>query len=307
MDVQDFNKFNRIGREYPLSISWDLVTHCQLNCSYCYYRPYTSQTKYEDIMNLVLNRLKAVDGPFEVSLLGGEPTLHPHFAQLISRLCSINNLLKISVVTNFMAPLEFWRSLEGYSDKLEIIPSFHAEYFHMSFFEKILLLKNNFSFNLGFVLHHSADYLPQMKQAIEYYINYLSQDVRISFNKLVNKNGNEERYYAYDLKVLEFIAETQNKFKAKFALEIVQLFNDNEISEISQWEFGENNLNRVKGWSCHMSSLVITADGHVIYPCTYQKKHILFANLEKRNLICPLDFCPSEAFWNYQKIRPTLK
>lgn len=294
-------KITSVGEPSPLSISWELVTHCQFACSYCYFHPYESSIKYEEVMMLVLMKLKKIDVPFEITLLGGEPTLHPHFHQIVQELFEMENVLRIEVISNFQPQVDFWEPLKPFKEKLELVLSYHVEYSQNLFFKKIQALKNNFMMNIIFLVHHDEKYLEKMKEASDYYFSLNLEFIPITFAKLVDRD-NQVKYYPYKEANLAFMRDLEAKVKKLKNPETVKVeYGDGLKGEIDQLTFGNSNLNRFKGWNCKMNSLIIHPDGVVMYPCTGEKKHILFATLKGRILKCPLDFCGCEAYWRFEK------
>lgn len=294
-------EITKVGRGNPLSISWELVTHCQFACTYCYFNPYESNTNYTDLMKMVLTKLEKVNEPMELTLLGGEPTLHPQFYELIERLHSLENVKKIDIVTNFHKPAEFWEPLIPYSNKIDIIMSYHVEYAQNNFFKKIQQLKDKFSMTVHFLIHNDVKYLPKMNEAADDYFKLGLEDIAITCNKLIDHSGNSNKYYPYQEETLEFLRQLEQRIKTKKNPETIRVHTQNQEAELTQLEFVNNNYNYFKGWKCQMNALLIHPDGFVSYPCTNQKKHILFAELKKRTLNCAHEVCTCAANWNYTK------
>lgn len=291
-----------VGGKSLLSISWELVTHCQFACSYCYFHPYESDIQYKEVMKLVLLKLKKINEPFEITLLGGEPTLHPEFHQIVKELYEIENVVKIEVISNFQPTVEFWEPLKPYSKKLDLILSYHVEYAQNLFFKKIQSLKNHFQMMIIFLVHHEEKYLAKMREASDYYFSLDLEFIPITFARLVDRDD-QVKYYPYTETTLAFMGELEKKVLALKNPEMVKVeYADGQRDEINQLTFGNLNLNRFKGWKCQMNSLIIHPDGVVMYPCTGEKKHILFAELKGRQIKCPLDFCGCEAYWRFEKV-----
>lgn len=297
-------KIKTVGGPSILNISWELVTHCQFACSYCYFKPYESDIQYSEVMKLVLLKLKKINEPFGITLLGGEPTLHPEFFQIIKELYAIENVTRIDIISNFQQPIEFWERLKPYSSKMELNLSYHPEYAQNQFFKKIETLKNDFPMTIIFLVHHREEYLEKMREASEYYFSLDLEFIPIVFKKVVDRE-NQVKYYHYSERILSFMAELENKVLKTKNPEIVQVeYTDGSKEEINQMTFANLELNRFKGWSCQMNSLIIHPDGIVLNQCTLEKKHILFAELKGRKIKCPLDFCNCEDYWRFEKTAP---
>lgn len=291
-----------VGKGSPLTLSWELVTHCQFQCSYCYFNPYESSTNYPDVMKMVLSKISKITEPVEMTLLGGEPTLHPEFHQLIQSLHEMDHVTKIDIITNFQPTVEFWRPLIPYKDKIEIVLSYHVEYSQKNFFRKIEALKSDFSMNIIFLVHNDLKYLPKMREAAEEYYQLNLETLPITFAKLVDRSSGATQYFEYQQETLDFLSEQEKRVKTlKYPETIPVTVSSGERIEVNQMEFASKEMNRFKGWKCQMNALIIHPDGMVSYPCTTQKKHILFAELKKRELTCAFDICPCEAYWNFTK------
>lgn len=293
----------KVGRGNLLFISWQIVTHCQYSCSYCHFHPYESNTNYPDVMKMVLSRLEKINEPMEISLLGGEPTLHPNFHELVATLHAMDHIKKIDVVTNFHQPAEFWEPLIPYADKLEIAASFHVEFAPKNFFKKIELLKNKFNISIHFLLHHDLKYLPKLKEAAEDMLKLELDQIAITFNKIIDDSKKGTEYFPYNDETLNFMKHLETQVKKQKQPETILIKTQNHEVELTQIEFVNKNLNHFKGWNCQMNAITVHADGFVTYPCTNQRKHILFADLEKRKLVCSHETCPCPTFWNYTKTK----
>ena len=72
-----------------LYVHWDITTVCNFKCSYCYarrsYLPKNEWMKTIDFskMQLVIKALEKSTLPVFLGLLGGEPTLHPRFFEIL--------------------------------------------------------------------------------------------------------------------------------------------------------------------------------------------------------------------------------
>ncbi|WPU63531.1 radical SAM protein [Peredibacter starrii] len=302
--IYNNEKIVSVGKGSPLTLSWELVTHCQFKCSYCYFNPYESSTNYSEVMKIVLTKIKNIKEPVEMTLLGGEPTLHPEFHHLIKSLYEMNHVTKIDVITNFQPTVEFWRPLLPYKDKIEIVLSYHVEYSQKNFFKKIEALKNDFNMNIIFLVHNELKYLSKLKEAADKYFELGLETLPITFAKLVDRSSGSAEYFEYQAETLSFLSEQEKRVKRLKYPEVIPVTTEAGTKiEINQMEFSSKNMNRFKGWKCQMNALIIHPDGMVSYPCTNQKKHILFAELGKRNLVCAHEICPCEAYWNFTKTK----
>lgn len=80
---------------------WDITSKCNLNCKHCYNsekynKNYGSDLTYENCVKLI-SILKENNCKF-ISLLGGEPLLHPNIMEIL-KLCKKNDI-KVAITTN---------------------------------------------------------------------------------------------------------------------------------------------------------------------------------------------------------------
>lgn len=299
--IYNYEPVISVGKGSPLTISWELVTHCQLSCSYCYFNPYESQTNYPAVMKMILNKLSKIEENFEVTLLGGEPTLHPQFYELIEALHSMKYLTKIDIITNFQTQIDFWEPIQPFKDKIEIVLSYHVEYQQKGFFKKVKKLQDKFSMNIIFLVHNDLKYLSSMKVAADEYFSLGLDFIPITFARLTDRTGSETKYFEYQDETIAFLEMQEERVKNLKHPETILITTKNQMIEMNQLEFANKKLNRFSGWKCQMNALIIHPDGMVSYPCTKIKKHILFAELTKRNLLCEHEICPCEAYWSFTK------
>ncbi len=89
----------------PLRVSWDVTSYCNFRCSYCF----NAGTEYKkDFCTLeqaetTIKHLASSNRPsYQVNLIGGEPTTHPHLDEIIMLLCQYlgDRLEMLQITTN---------------------------------------------------------------------------------------------------------------------------------------------------------------------------------------------------------------
>ena len=78
-----------------------LTTYCNLHCPYCFA---DKMIKQEDIKNIDLVQFKKIlnwsDGEGRIGLIGGEPTLHPQFKEILEIISNYNQDTEFILFTN---------------------------------------------------------------------------------------------------------------------------------------------------------------------------------------------------------------
>ena len=90
---------------FPLLVSWDVTSYCNFRCSYCYHagKEYKKDFCTLEQAETAIKHLASANRPFyQVNLVGGEPTTHPHLAEIISLLHKHlgDRLEMLQIITN---------------------------------------------------------------------------------------------------------------------------------------------------------------------------------------------------------------
>jgi MoaA/NifB/PqqE/SkfB family radical SAM enzyme len=85
-------------------VSWNINTACNYRCSYCTQRFKDDRGRWSRDTPRFLDAFARLPGRWEIKLSGGEPFVHPTLDEIVSGLARLGH--RVSVVTNFSAPLE---------------------------------------------------------------------------------------------------------------------------------------------------------------------------------------------------------
>jgi len=90
------------GSADTIRIHWDIITICDLHCSYCYARALEEwhNIPSKDKLDIHLENIKNIDKEVEVVLLGGEPTLSPSYFYLLDQLNTYPNIVSVAILSN---------------------------------------------------------------------------------------------------------------------------------------------------------------------------------------------------------------
>ncbi len=106
--LKNYNKF---------IFAWELNNVCQYRCSYCYANEWLEKDfneKYSGIYKNVLTKIKLLDIKkisYDLELLGGEPTIHPNFFDILSFINKLKKCNITQIVTNIANPVSFLKRL----------------------------------------------------------------------------------------------------------------------------------------------------------------------------------------------------
>ena len=146
----------------PLAVDWKITERCNYRCSYCFFygkgKKHPRQMPFStlDQLKTAVDNIVSLNRPwYRFTLSGGEPTIHPHFFDLITMLHETfgERLNYITITSNGSRNNELYKKLFDISKEIFIkmqisIHTDHAEKDHI--LELIENLSNNI--NLHFFL-----------------------------------------------------------------------------------------------------------------------------------------------------------
>ena len=114
-------EISQTDSRYPRRVTIELTNVCNLHCAYClrdddalYHAP--AQYMQIETLRRLVRDARAIAGINEVSFTGGEPTLHPQFAEVI-KVCAAEGM-QVSFVTNGWNFADFARDLLSVRDNV---------------------------------------------------------------------------------------------------------------------------------------------------------------------------------------------
>lgn len=133
----------------PLRVSWDVTSHCNFRCSYCYYagKEYKKDFCTLEQAETAIRHLASANRPsYQVNLLGGEPTTHPHLAEIITLLHQyLGDRLKVlEIISNGSFGEDKMEAVlnAGGGIRLKLNISVHLEYMNV---ERVVELVKRYS------------------------------------------------------------------------------------------------------------------------------------------------------------------
>lgn len=298
----DAKDIKQIGQGSAINVNWELVSHCQFKCTYCYYGPHKSNTNYSTLGKIILKKLSTISAPTKITLLGGEPTLHPDFHEVVNALHKIKHVEEINIVTNFEMPLEFWTQLTPYADKIKVVISFHPEYPQRDAFDKIQSLQDLLKLDLVFVVHNNLKFLPRLNEYFDHLRAKIKDHVTFNFVPVHESIEGQNKYVPYPDEIKEFLKIVQNYALTKDNFETASILLINDQWQLTpKFELLNKSLNRLKGWKCDLRAFIIHEDGQVSRACTSSKKHILLEDFSGKTITCPFNICECDDYWNFPK------
>jgi len=295
---REFDKDHKIHRLY---VHWDVSTQCKLKCSYCYawknYGNDWGKIASWDKQKIILHTLSRAKLPIFLGLLGGEPTDHPHYAELIERchnIISKHQDGRLYITTNGLQPTEFFATHPFFNNTYFLF-SFHPEY-ESRYGDGFTLLLDNiravlargFRIKVNVMLHHKKKYWARTQKFVD---------------ELETIKGIEiHPHFTYADCDVHQLTEYHSKFYKEFErfkfYPPYFVFDDcNNTTVLNDYEVFTQDVAHFKGWNCWNNNYEITWNGIVNQFCFDDYTDLMhdlsyFERIEEiKPKICPHNSC----------------
>ncbi len=272
-----FKVTSRWPHQTSIKVEWNIGKRCNYDCSYCPSSIHDNTSLHTDldIMKTALDKLMTLGKPIRLSFTGGEPCVHPKFAELI-KYAKYKNVSWISVTTNGTLPYEFYKSLPVD----QYVFSIHLEYDWMRVVNTLTKLADDSNKKLiGQIMAHH-DYMAHAKIVK----GMLDQQTipstvrRIRWTEGDHDLFDDMRYHPDDL---HWIKEQEATISGNCVIDDTQIIHSNDVIKL--------HLNKYKDWTCNagLESLMINWDGEV-HRATCRVGGSL-GNIYEGNFVAPSD------------------
>lgn len=305
--MKQYDKDHKIQRLY---IHWDVSTQCQLKCSYCYAKKHYGDDwgkidKWSS-QKIVLHTLDRASLPIYLGLLGGEPTDHPHYEELIDRCYDVITNHpdgRMYITTNGLQPTSFFEN-HKVEREMRFLFSYHPEY-EMKYGKGHALLLDN----IKAAMHNGM----RVKVNVLLHSNRkLWSKTHVFVDELEKLDGIEiHPHFVYEggnvHKLTEYTQEFYEEFK-RFADYPEYLVFGNNI--YNDYNLFANDIAHFEGWKCWNNNYEISWDGVVNQFCFNDYQPLIsnmnyFANIEEiKPKICPHTGCNCDGLLKIYKESP---
>lgn len=284
-----------------INVHWDTLTICQLNCSYCYarnmYGKEWGKISSKEVLDAVIEALNRSTLPFNLGLLGGEPTLGPHYYYILEKITALPKFQKLYVVTNAEKDLT---SHPDYQGRLAWLFSYHpADCTDRDRFvaNMKLMVSRGYQCKVNIILHHGKAYWPLIKEMFE--ICEQIEGLKIHPHFLY---GNKmDKLFNYRKDFWEYFSFLEDYEK--------DLQYDDEV--FNDYIVFRDSLTNFKGWSCYNNNYEVDVRGNVVQFCMNEyggdnllKNPDFFKNIEKTvPIICPHNQCNCDGLLKQLKVK----
>lgn len=218
----------------------NIINLCNAKCPYCYARKSNNFDNFASLNNIkrYLNDLNKLDFKFNILVIGGEPSLHPHLKQIVEECYKLKNINEVILATNNL------KKININFDKGLI--SFHPHIFRTQ--STVDAYKENLLHNKKFIKHIQIDIVLNINDfdMIRNMCKFLKENEIFYFIDMGNRPDHSGPLYKDINKVLEILPDLQTiETPCVEATDI----NNNKIllkdSELQKYKLKNN-----KGWLC---------------------------------------------------------
>lgn len=236
-----------------VKVEWNLGKRCNYDCAYCPAEIHDNVSPHTDIeiLKATVDRLVAIGKPIRLSFTGGEPTVHPRFAELLEY-CRTAGISWISVTTNgtrradwYLAqPVDQW------------VYSIHFEQEYWRVIDTVIQVHGSWTGGIVVNVMAQHDNMTAVKSTST---EFKSAGIPHGIRRVRWTDGDHDifddsRYLPDDL---EWIKNQESTVKPNCIIDGVQMYHANDIIKL--------HLNKYRGWQCAagIESLMINWDGEV--------------------------------------------
>lgn len=263
-----------ITKDDCVLIQLNICSICQQHCWYCYARNGKCHIVWNKILPFnfikkIINAIGYMRYNVRLSILGGEPLLHPNFNDILLETLKYDNIKKVDIFSNGL------KSIKKYviDPKIFYTFSFHSvETNGLKLIENAnFCLKNNVNFDINCLYYEDN-------------ANFLSFFKTIKDTPIISHSSISIVYNYIDDTAFKIVVP--DKYKCLYA-EQVKKFNVDGVNYNLEEVF-KHHFNNFKGWKCYKQNIWITTDGRIYV--TGSKNRYLTLN-ELRNYKITYDIC----------------
>lgn len=295
-----------------LYVHWDVTTLCQYSCTYCYAKK-QYKTKWGKPGNwehhqYIVDELAKSSLPVFLGLLGGEPTLHQRYFELLELIQT--KVLhhpdsRLYITTNGGRSTEFFDKHKPGDGKTYMLWSLHPEYVSdedetfENFYNNIVLMHSKgYKTKINVMLHPGRKF---WASTLRMYQKLNELDFAILHPHFIYGGFDKDVRYKKDF--YEYFQCLENQREKEF------VFSTAEKEYImSDYEIFKNKLNQFKGWNCWQNNFEIRNDGRISDQCFDRSGKELtpdfFKNItEVKPKTCPHNYCSCDGLMKIYKER----
>lgn len=217
MYVDDTNLF--------VDVHWQLTYNCVYNCEYCFRKNYHTD-KYSSLALCMhtCNTLKNIDKISNLTLIGGEPTLHPQFLNIIDKCKDFKNIENITIYSNGHDK-SILLAAKSMLKHCVFMLSYHSKMVNLDKFMKTIIDLLSVNANVHCVIMLELNEYNKVVECINKCKKIHNEHFMFSVVPIMDTQYSEE----YLSLIPTSSIDNTNKIYYKFIDGTIEIYNDNEI------------------------------------------------------------------------------
>lgn len=277
------------GRSDTFRLHWDIITICDMNCPYCYARKQLDWNKIASVEKIdeVISKLKKIEEPLEVVLLGGEPSYSPNYFYILDELEKI--ALSTACISNAGGKVnkEWIERHEKYKN-FYFNFTYHPTETDMDIFKENVLAANKYNLLVNIMLL-GPKYNVQLTEILDFCEQH---NVGVAANIPFDPSGMDSYMLSSD-KYKKWINGIRPYFK-----EYLYFESEKEKKVLHDIDVYLGGLNKFKGWKCLNNNYCVegTATTDITRMCD--------KNQTEKYMTCTLNACTCQGLLSNEKFNP---
>jgi organic radical activating enzyme len=273
-------------------LHWDINTICDFHCAYCYARQQLEWNKImnKDSINKVLNQLRTIGKSTEVVLLGGEPSLSPHYFYILDELEKIPHIVATASISNGQGKVgEEWIANHAKYKNFFFNFSFHPSETTIDILKKHILMAKDCR-----LLVHILLAGPKFDDITKDVINFCKlHNVTIKANVPFSPI-NTQVYMTRSKSYKEWIRSYKDYFE-----NYLYFVTEDGTRVLNDIDVYLEDLNRFKGWMCKNKNFFVDGKLEISQFCSGP-------NDGQEYMTCVLERCTCQGLLSDEKINTTI-
>jgi organic radical activating enzyme len=308
--IKECDVDHKVNRLY---IHWDIIPLCNYHCYYCYaQKEYkgTSTIPNSHTTSKIIKAISKSSLPVFLGLLGGEPTLHPRYFNILDQISNeilvLNDQNRVYVTSNTFKPISFWEKHKNVNRTSYMLWSVHPQYEenYKDFIDKVLLMRSKgYKMRINVLMSFKKEHWLFMHKILEQL-----------FEIETKENPKVEIHPHF------FYLDIHNMFpyKKEFWQEFVYLkdrstkyltFTDKLGNSCikNDYEVFTKDINHFKGWLCYHNNYEVNPYGKVTRLCVNEHDDLItnqeyFAKIRTiKPIVCQYDSCNCDGLLKIRK------
>jgi len=283
--ISTSKKFDLYKNKNAVRFHWDIITHCNYKCSYCYARAIDGNwlkiTNKQTIEKILL-KISKINEQTEIVLLGGEPSKHPKYFWILENIYNIKNNIYFGIISNgsYKNYKEFIDRHLPYINKFNFNITFHPDQANIEEFKQTIkyIQDSGFMLNVNIMLT-----TPNDDKSIRIIIKFcIDNNINFFYNILFDKDDTTIVYDSTN-EYKKWISDINKKFNSSKELKFFK--NDDEYI-MNDIEVSLSNNNIFKNWTCYNNNYEIPVNQDKFYRMCVDEEYSVDDINSSSSVIC---------------------